>query len=186
MNNKIIFLRHAKTEVDKSLAIADWFLSKKGEKHAQQISSDPVFDDVDLIFASTERKGVDTARPIAQRLDKEIIQIEDLGEIRRPGAEKVTLKEYKRLKSVIFSDFDKSEAGWETVNHALKRFEEAVKKIDEKHENKVILIVAHGTVMSLYFADIQGKMDELFSRWKNLGFCEWGIIKDGKIIKDIA
>jgi len=186
MNNKIIFLRHAKTKVDKALPIADWFLTDGGVEHAEEVSSDPIFDNVDLIFASAERKAVDTAKPIAERLNKEIIQVENLGEIKRPNAEKITLEEYKRLKSVVFSDFDKSESGWETVNHTLNRFSKAVEEIDKKYENKVILIVAHGTVMSLYFANVQGKMNELFSRWKSLGFCEWGIIENGKVVKDLV
>lgn len=186
MNNKIIFLRHAKTKVDNTLPIADWFLTDDGVKHAKEVSSDPIFDDVDLIFASTERKAVDTAKPITERLGKEIIQVENLGEIKRPNAEKITLEEYKRLKSIVFSDFDKSESGWETVNRALSRFSKAVEEIDRKYENKVILIVAHGTVMSLYFANIQGKMDELFSRWKSLGFCEWGVVENGKVTRDIV
>ena len=186
MNNKIIFLRHAKTEVDNTLPIADWFLTDEGVEHAKEVSSDHVFDDVDLIFASTERKAVDTAKPIAKRLGKEIVQVENLGEIKRPNAEKITLEEYKRLKAVVFSDFGKSEGGWETVNCALNRFSKAVEEIDRKYENKVILIVAHGTVMSLYFADAQGKMNELFSRWKSLGFCEWGIIENGEVTKDIV
>ena len=186
MNNKIIFLRHAKTKVDNTLPIADWFLTDDGVEHAKEVSGDSVFNDVDLMFASTERKAVDTAKPIAERLNKEIIQVENLGEIKRPNAEKITLEEYKRLKSVVFSNFDKSEGGWETANRALSRFSEAVEDIDKKYENKVILIVAHGTVMSLYFAKIQGKMNELFSRWKSLGFCEWGIIENGKVTKDLV
>ena len=55
----------------------------------------------------------------------------------------------------------------------------------KKYENKKILIVAHGTVMTLYFSYLQGELDKAFGRWKNLGFCDFGIIKNNKVIKDI-
>ena len=90
------------------------------------------------------------------------------------------------MKAKIFQDLDFTDHGWETANHALERFKKAIKEIDDKYENKKILICAHGTVMTLYFAYLQDKLKDLFSRWKGLGFCDYGIIKDNKIIKDIS
>ena len=186
MSNTLIFLRHAKTSVDKSIPIEDWTLTDEGFKHSKETAETGDFDKVDLIFTSSERKSVETAKPIAERIKKEIVQLSELGEIKRPNSEKITLEEYKELKRKIFEDFDYSEQGWETVNQALNRFSDAVEEIDTKYENKTILIVAHGTVMSLFFAKLQNKLDELLSRWNKLGFCDWGIVKDGKVVKDIA
>ena len=48
------------------------------------------------------------------------------------------------------------------------------------------MIVAHGTVMTLYFAYLLGKLDDIFSRWKDLGFGSWGMVQNGKVVKDIV
>lgn len=127
-----------------------------------------------------------TALPVAQRLNKEIHQIKGLGELRRPDGHSIGLERYNELKKKLYSDFDYSENDWETINSALERFSGAVERIDKENENKTILVVCHGTVMSLYFAKLQGKLDDMFSRWKGLGFCSWGVVENGKVVKDIV
>ncbi len=40
--------------------------------------------------------------------------------------------------------------------------------------------------MSLYFAYLQNKLDDIFPRWKKLGFLGWGIVHNGKVVKDVS
>ena len=61
---------------------------------------------------------------------------------------------------------------------------EKISKI--KTYNKKILIVAHGGVINLYFAKIIGQLDKVFERISTNTFCDYGIIKNSKVIKDIA
>ncbi|MBT7903720.1 histidine phosphatase family protein [Candidatus Woesearchaeota archaeon] len=185
MNNTIIFWRHAKTLKDSSIPVSQWILTEDGVKNAQEVAETKVFDDVDIIITSTEPKAYETALPVATRLKKEIIRIPELSEINRDKGKMMSKDEYDFMKKKIFEDLDYTDHGWETCNSALNRFSTAVKKIDEQYENKRILIVAHGTVMSLFFASLQGKLDNLMSRWKGLGFCDFGIVKDNKVLKDV-
>jgi len=186
MNNELIFIRHAKTKVDKNIPIEKWILTEEGDKQAEQLASSGEFDEVDILISSKEKKSYLTIKPIADKLEKKIKRIKNLGEIKRPHSEKLTLEEYEDMKKKVFEDLDFTKYKWETANHAMKRFIDAVKKIDKKYENKKILICAHGTVMTLYFAYLQNQLNNLMKRWKNLEFGAVGIIKNGHVIKDIV
>ncbi|MAG50680.1 hypothetical protein CL621_03545 [archaeon] len=186
MNNTLIFLRHAKTKIDKSIPISDWILTKEGMKEAKNIANISEFQDIDVIISSGEKKAYDTIKHLAKKLNKKIIQINELNELKRLNGETLSSEEYEKMKVKIFEDLAYTDHGWETSKHALNRFKKAVEKIDEKYKNKKILIVAHGTVMTLYFASLQNKLDELMERWKKLDTCDWGIVKNNKVIKEIV
>ena len=186
MNNTLIFVRHAKTKVDKTVPIEDWVLTEDGEKCAQELVNNNELFSADVFISSDEEKAYLTIKPLADKLGKEIIRIAELGEIQRPNSEKLTSREYEEMKTKIFTDLDYTSGDWETANHALTRFGAAVAKIDSQYSEKKIVICAHGTVMTLYFAKLTGKMDQLFDRWGNLEFGKVGIVKNGKVVKDIV
>lgn len=185
MNNELIFIRHAKTKKDTNIPIEDWVLTEEGEKQAEQIANSGEFDNINILISSNENKAYLTIKPLADKLGKEIIKIPNLGEIKRPDSEKLPTKEYEDIKKMIFEDLNFTKYNWETANSALEIFKRAVEKIDKSYEGKKILICAHGTVMTLYFAFLQDKLNELMQRWKGLEFGAVGIVKDNKVVKDI-
>lgn len=185
MNNTLIFLRHAETQKDKDIPVSKWLLTNKGKECAEDLAKTSIFDDIDLIISSSEEKAIETAKPFAVRIEKEIIQIAELCEIDRDKGTLLTKKEYDAMKARIFEDLDYTLHGWETARHALERFKKAVEKIDKKYEGKKILIVSHGTVMSLYFSELQNQLNNILQRWKKLGFCDWGVVRNGDVVKDI-
>ncbi len=186
MNNELIFIRHAKTKVDKEIPIEKWVLTEQGEKQAEEIAKPGKFDNVDILISSNEDKAYLTIKPLSDKLDKEIIRIDDLEEIKRPDSEKLTSEKYGNMKIKIFEDLDFFENDWETANHALNRFKEAVEKINGEYDTKKILICAHGTVMTLYFAYLQNKLNDLINRWKGLEFYALGIVKNNRVVGDIV
>ncbi len=186
MNNTLIFIRHAKTKINKEIPIADWDLTEEGYKQAKEIKDIDKFQDVDILISSTEQKAFLTIKPLADKLGKEIIQIKEFGEIKRPGSEKLTPEQYEDMKVKIFHDLDFTDHGWETTNQALERFKKATEQINKNYDDKKILICVHGSVMTLYFAYLQNKLDSLMERWKNTNFGSYGVIRDNKVIKDIV
>ena len=185
MNNQLIFLRHAKTQKDPS-KVTTWLLTEEGEKAAQNLAESGVFDDIDIIITSTEQKAILTATPFAKKLQKEIIKIPELNEIHRGKGEFLSQEEFFKIKEQMFLDLDFTKDSWETSNNALKRFQMAISDIDNKYDNKKILIVSHGTVLSLYFADLLNELNKVMQRWLRLGFCDWGVIENNKVMKDIV
>ena len=115
-NNTLIFIRHAKTKVDKSLPIENWILTEDGNASAKKLSEKTEFNNLDLLISSDEEKAYQTLKPLADKLGKQIIKVAGLGEIKRPNSEKLTLQEYDLLKEKIFRDLDYSAQGWGTAN----------------------------------------------------------------------
>jgi len=75
--------------------------------------------------------------------------------------------------------------GWETALHALCRFTGVLEEIASEEEDRRILIVSHGCVLSLYFADLLNSLDNVYERWRKIRFCSWGKVESGKVLKDI-
>ncbi len=187
MNNAFIFFRHALTKIDLTKPADQWILSKEGIKSAKKILTSGEFDDVDIIYTSAEKKTIQTAYYLSKKLEKEITADSRLNELNRRHDFKDTQKEYEENVSKAFLQMNTSIGQWESAHIALTRFQKVIEEIDRKYNNKKILVVSHGIVLTLYFVkllEIPNK--ELFSRWKSLLFCAWGIVKEGKVVKDIV
>ncbi len=94
--------------------------------------------------------------------------------------------EYLQNMKNCMENKDQTYNNWETADHALERFSKRIQEIDLKYTNKKILIVAHGGVINLYFAKILGKLDTTFERILTNSFCDYGLIQNDKVLKDIA
>ena len=138
MNNTFFFIRHAKTKVDKSVPIEDWILTSDGQRSAEDLAKTNIFDSVDILISSDEEKAYLTIKPLADKLNKKIIRVKELGEIKRPGSEKLTSEEYEEMKVKIFKDLNYTEHDWETANSALSRFRTTVENIDKEYNDKKI------------------------------------------------
>lgn len=184
MKTKLIFLRHAETEKNPLVNAANWGLSDKGKSQAGEISNLSEMQSVDCIYASEEIKTTLTVEPLVKKINKEIIALGNFNEVKR-GDKFLTKQEFeeekvKQLKDLKYRAFD-GESGID----ALDRFKEGITKISNENLGKVILIVTHGTILNIYFANLLNKYDDLPERWNKTSFCAFGIIEDGKVIKDI-
>lgn len=70
MNNELIFIRHAKTKVDKSIPIEEWVLTEEGEKQSKDLAESNKFNDINVLISSNEDKSYLTIKPLADRLGK--------------------------------------------------------------------------------------------------------------------
>ena len=185
-NNTFIFLRHSETKVDRNIKISQWILTEKGKKDALKLSQLKVFKDINIIITSNEEKAYQTATPLAEKLQKEIIRDENLNEILRDLGEFLIKDEYSRIMKLCLEYRDQSFNNWETANHALERFSKRIQEIDLNYSYKKIVFVAHGGVINLYFAKILKQLNKVFERISTNTFCDYGIIQNSKVIKDIA
>lgn len=185
MNNTFIFLRHAETHRDKNIPVSEWKLSALGKQQADKLASFEVFNDIDVLIASKEVKSSQTLEPLSKKIVKKIQQLDGLQESERDDALVMSKQIYDDMKIKTLKDLDYTNYGWETSNEALMRFKKAVAKIDSMYDKKKILISSHGTILSLYFADLLDDLTHVLERWKKLDFCKWGVVEDNKVIKDI-
>lgn len=186
MNNTFYFLRHEVTKIDGTIPVSKWQLSKIGEENAKKLAQQDFFDEVAIIFSSTEKKAYQTAKPIADKLKKEIIQVQEISELNRDKGGFMQIEDFEKTLKQSLEHLDVSINNWETATHALERFSKKVDEIDKQYENKKILIVGHGITINLYFAKLLGLLDTVYLRLDTNSYGDWGIVKDKEVIKDIA
>jgi len=181
---KIIFLRHADTQKDPNLHAALWGLSEEGKKQAEEVANLSIMNEVDVIYVSEEKKTSLTVEPLAKKLGKEATPLAFFDEVKR-GDKFLTKEEFEAEKVKQLKDLGYHAFGGESGKEALARFKQGVEQASKDDTGKTILIVTHGTVLNIYFADLLNTYDKLPERWQKTAFCAYGVVADGKVVKDI-
>jgi broad specificity phosphatase PhoE len=186
MNNTFYFLRHGATQRDSNFPISQWLLSEKGQEQARKLAQQDIFDNIEIIYSSTEEKAYQTAKPIADKLKKGIKQIREISELNRDNGGFIKLDEYQQNIKECLTNLDKAVSNWESGAHALERFSNKIEELDQQYENEKILVVGHGFTINLYFAKLLHVLDHVYERFNTNSYGDWGIVEKGKVLKDIA
>ncbi|UYP47133.1 hypothetical protein NEF87_003418 [Candidatus Lokiarchaeum ossiferum] len=189
MSSKIFFLRHASTMVDLTIPSHTWELSPQGIQMSQEIAFFPHFSTVKHIYCSMEKKTYLTISPFAEQHKLLLDCHAGLDEVHFKGLPLSDPEQFKDLKFQCFQNLDLSISGSETFRRGLNRFKKTLSEIQQRHLSEDILIVSHGTILSLFFADLLGILNDgnaMFNRWCNLSFCAWGAVESGSILHDLS
>jgi broad specificity phosphatase PhoE len=186
MTNSLYFLRHAATKVNLSKPAREWPITKNGVILAKELATSEKFSEINGIIHSSEVKAKQTAEAFAEGLDIQMYQLSGLDELARNHEGRLNDEEYRERVHRALSEPENGVLGWESANSALKRFEDAVKKVDIMFHQKNVLIVSHGLVLTLYFCKLKGLQGIAYERWKQLKFLAWGLVRDGRALVDIV
>jgi broad specificity phosphatase PhoE len=93
--------------------------------------------------------------------------VQNLHEHDRRGSAFVSKEKFEELIQEFFAKPDALIYGNETADEAHQRFSEALYSILSTHKNKTIIVVAHGTVISLFVSRLTGT--SAFELWNELG-----------------
>lgn len=184
MTTTIIFLRHADTQKNPEINAALWGLSEKGLAQAEEACQLPIMEGIEAIYVSEEQKTVLTVSPLIHRIGITPQSLAAFSEVKR-GDKFLTKEEFETEKIKQLEDLSYHAFGGESGTEALTRFKKGVAQVTEENGGKKILIVTHGTVLNLYFADLLDTYGNLSDRWSKTAFCSYGIVEDGKVVKDI-
>ena len=186
MTTSLYFLRHAETKVNLSKPAREWPITKEGALAAKELAQSEKFSEINGIIHSSEDKAKQTAEAFAEGLDVQMYQLSGLDELARNHEGKLSEEEYRERVHRTFNNPEKNVPGWESANSALKRFEDAVRKVDIMFHQKNVLIVSHGLVLTLYFCRLKNFQSIAYERWKQLKFLAWGLVRDGRALVDIV
>ena len=96
---------------------------------------------------------------------------------------------FLRQKMECFQNLKSNKYGTESFQAGLTRFTATLASLRSENHGKTLLVVSHGTILSLYFAALCGTLEDgrkLYIKWKNLLFLAWGLIENGKITRDLS
>ena len=158
--DELLFLvRHARPLVDPDVPSSEWGLSAEGVAGAERLANRMVGAEisVDLVVASVERKARETGVIIADRLGCQFQTGHDLHEHRRPWAGS---QDEFRAQTEAFFRSDQT-AG------PTDRFDRALSALHKAHAGQRLIVVTHGTVMSLHLA--RHYRVDAWTTWQRLG-----------------
>jgi 2,3-bisphosphoglycerate-dependent phosphoglycerate mutase len=164
MKTYIYFVRHAISPFSLDNE-RDRGLSEQGKIDSIRVAELLSTEGIDVVASSTFVRAVETVRPLADHLNKEILQFEDL--VERPIASlKYEIFEEELVKGIekSFTDIDYCLAEGETTRQAQNRSVPTFEQILSVYKGKKVAIGTHGNIMTIilkYYDDRYG-----FDFWK--------------------
>ena len=174
MRKYLILVKHSLPEIIEDLPANKWKLSKEGQARAQRLAELLNRYQPEIIVSSSEPKAVETAEIIARKYQLELHVIDDLHEHDRSNAPYLSKDEFQTSIREFFQKPDELVFGRETANQAHARFYRAVHSILNSHANNTVIIVTHGTVISMFVSRLTGISELLL--WSELGLPAFVVI----------
>ncbi len=163
----LLLVKHAMPQLEPDVTSREWRLSDAGREGAAHLAARLAPYAPGVIAASTEPKATETAQIAAARLGLSVTMYDDLRENDRTGLGWLAWEEMEARIARFFAEPDTLIMGSETADQAHARFAAAVDAICAVHPAETVVIVAHGTVITLYVSRATGM--EPFPLWKRLG-----------------
>ena len=163
----LILVKHSLPKIEPQINAHDWRLSAEGRSHCIPLAKKLAGYNPDLIVSSPEPKAWETAQIVANHLNLPLETDADLHEHARRTVQFDSRDGFQAAIERFFQQSEELVFGEETAEQAFQRFAGAVERVRYQHPHLNPIIVAHGTVISLFVAR---KCEiEPFSIWQQLG-----------------
>lgn len=167
MTKYLILAKHSVPEIQADRPANTWKLSQEGRSRAQQLADHLKSFVPEVIVSSQEPKAKETAEILASRFQLDVQVIPELHEHDRSNVPYLSHDEFQASVQEFFQRPDELVFGTETADQAHTRFYKAIHSILTEHKNKTVVVVAHGTVISLFVSRLTGSSD--LDLWNQLG-----------------
>lgn len=163
----LILVKHSLPEILEDVPAREWHLSEDGRERARELAGKLNRYQPGIIVSSVEPKARETAAILGENLGLEFHKVEGLHEQDRSRESYHSKVKFQALVRELFDKPNQLVFGNETAHEALVRFRQAVEFVLNSYNDKTIVLVAHGTVISLYVSWLTGC--DGYSLWKELG-----------------
>ena len=167
MTKYLILVRHSVPEMEQDRPANTWRLSSEGQVRARRLAEQLQSFAPEVILTSQESKAQETAAILASQLQLDIQTAPDLHEHDLSNIQFLYHDMFQDSVREFFQKPDTLVFGGETANQAYTRFYRAVHAILGQHRDKTVVIVSHGTVISLFVSRLTGSSD--LEIWDRLG-----------------
>jgi len=151
----LIFLTHPEVVIDPAVPVPEWPLDAVGRRRAERFAEMLVGRNVTAVYASTERKAMDGAAIVAERLGLPYGTDEELGENDRSATGYIAPPEFWEVVGEFFARPHESIRGWERAVDAQARIVRAVNRVNRDGSSGDVVVVSHGGVGRLLTAHLQ-------------------------------
>ncbi|MEA3335401.1 MAG: histidine phosphatase family protein [Chloroflexota bacterium] len=166
--SRLILVKHSLPQIDPQIPSATWRLSEVGRTRCLALASTLADYKPDAVVASVEPKALQTAQIVGQRLGLPVETAPDLQEHdRRNEPWRDDPAEFERSVQGLLENPQELVYGTETGAQALRRFSSGLAAVTGRYRDQSVAVVSHGTVISLFVAQVAGL--EPVSFWRSLG-----------------
>ena len=152
----LIFVTHPEVVIDPLVPVPEWPLNAVGRGRMESFAGRLAGTGVTAVYASAERKAMDGAAIVAERLGLPDGIDKDLGENDRSATGYIAPPEFWQVVRDFFARPHESIRGWERAVDAQARVVGAVGRIAREDKTSGhIVIVSHGGVGCLLAAHLQ-------------------------------
>lgn len=166
----LMLVRHGETEWNaqrRYLGQTDIPLSALGRRQANLIAERLAAQEIDAVYASDLKRALQTAQVIAEKSGLEVTPEPRLRELKFGVLEGLTFDEaqeqYPEMMAAWLEDFNRPPEGAETIEIFFARIVSLLDELKQKHEEQVVLLVAHGGPLSEILRVVLGLSRE--KRW---------------------
>jgi 2,3-bisphosphoglycerate-dependent phosphoglycerate mutase len=125
-------------------------LSEEGKQAAYKVAEMLMDENINVITSSTYTRAIETVKPLADQLNKPIIEFEELRERPIKGLNyKLTEQELLAGIEQSFEDIDFCLEGGETTREAQNRAIPILEKLLTEYAGQKIAIGTHGNIMTI-------------------------------------
>ena len=167
MQKYLVLIKHSLPKVEKDISATQWKLSEEGQIRVPRLADSIKRFQPEVIVSSSETKAKETAGMMASILQLELHVVEGLQEHDRSKLPYLAQDVFYASIHEFFQKPDQLVFGSETANQAHARFQRTVQSVLNDHPDKTVVVVTHGTVMSLFVSRLTGISDQ--SLWNKLG-----------------
>ena len=165
--NNLILVRHSEPKIEPDKPASTWRLSERGRTKAKLLADELRVFTPTSIWCSKEPKAIETAQILAGVLNLSANIADGLEEHHRSSVPYFpTHDEFEQAVQQFFRNPQQLVLGDETAEQSLRRFTAAINRIIATNTAESAIVVTHGTVMSLYMANVSSVEPICF--WRNL------------------
>jgi broad specificity phosphatase PhoE len=163
----LVLIRHAMPAVTHGVDANDWPLSAEGRAAAATFAENLAAYQASNVVSSVEPKAAETAGIIAARLGVPVELVPGLHEHERRGVGLLGRAAFEAAVARFFARPTELVLGGETADATSERFWQAVTGVIARADaGRDILVVTHGTVLSLFAARAAGA--DVLVLWRGL------------------
>jgi broad specificity phosphatase PhoE len=162
----LILVRHAQPQIVLDVPARNWHLSPDGRANCLPLARRLQTYRPSVLASSLEPKAIETADILTQLLGLPVMPVAGLHEHERGSVRELDEEDFEASVAAFFAHPEELVLGVETARQARDRFAGALEGIVRQHPTGDVVVVAHGTVMSLFVAAYT--RIEPFPFWKRL------------------
>lgn len=175
MVSRLILAKHAMPELVAGVPPRHWRLGAAGREGARLLGERLAIYTPDRMVCSDEPKAAETARIAGEVIGLVPQTVAGLHEHQRDNEPFASTDAFQAAVRRVFTEPDTCVYGNESATIARERFGAAVAGVLAANPGRTVVVVAHGTVIALYVAqlvDIDG-----YQLWKKLGLPSFVVVQ---------